>query len=329
VVFIPPEAPQLSVSTSGLDLSLSWNAVPDATGYILNYAPSPYSGPKSFTTMDVGTDTSFSATLRDGAAFTVAAQAYNDQGVSFYSNIESFVIEQTPPDIPEIPFAIIDWRTRESRSDYRVEWLSLPESIEREDVADLRLVNSQGETVLTIGDFKFESQPNAVFMNCLSGACATAEGINDKGYLANASDLPTGTYTYVLDTTSGATLSKEVVCKGQVLMPVISGLSVATSWNEDGSLYVEWVNPTNDPNWGLVKQFRINLRPVDGESSFKASFLTGYGNSITIPASDLALAFDEADLSSLRIRMQTRAIDAEGFHYARGLSDWINVHWPL
>lgn len=101
VFSIPPEAPELSVSTSGLDLSLSWNAVPDATGYILNYAPSPYSGPESFTTMDVGTDTSFSINLWDGAAFTVAVQAYNDQGVSFYSNIESFTIGQALPGLSD------------------------------------------------------------------------------------------------------------------------------------------------------------------------------------------------------------------------------------
>ena len=92
---LPPAAPRLSVSTSGLDLSLSWDSVPAATGYTLSYAPSPYSGPASIITTDVGVDTSFQAVLWDGAAFFAAVQAYNDQGVSDYSNIAQFTIQES------------------------------------------------------------------------------------------------------------------------------------------------------------------------------------------------------------------------------------------
>ena len=89
-----PTAPDLSVTTSGLNLTLSWNTVPDATGYLLSYAPSSsYTGTESFITKDMGGDTSFSAILWDEASFSVAVQAYNDQGSSSYSNIELFTIE--------------------------------------------------------------------------------------------------------------------------------------------------------------------------------------------------------------------------------------------
>ena len=98
VVSVPPTAPDLTVSISDLDLSLSWNAVPDATGYILSYVPSPYSGPASFITKDVGGETSFVAVLWEGAAFTVAVQAYNDQGNSGYSNIELFIMDYSDDD---------------------------------------------------------------------------------------------------------------------------------------------------------------------------------------------------------------------------------------
>jgi len=317
---ILPAAPELTATTSGLDLSLSWTAVTDATGYILSYAPtSSYSGPESFITNDVGGDTSFSAVLWEGAAFVAAVQAYNNQGVSDYSNIEPLTVD------PEIPFALIDWRTRESRSDYGVQWIEVPHSLKREDVVDLRLVNSQNETVRTYNDFEFVPSSESFHMDCLSGTCRTAEAINDAGYYSTGSDLTAGTYTFVLETTLGSTLEKESVYKGKIRMPIISGQSIASSWNVDGSLNVEWENPTTDPDWGLVKQIRLDVSSTNSGESITARFLPGFGNSITIPASELALVFNETDLSSLRIRMVTRAIDAEGFHYARGRSDWVDI----
>jgi len=36
------DAPSLSVSTSGLDISLSWTSITAATGYTLYYTPNPY-----------------------------------------------------------------------------------------------------------------------------------------------------------------------------------------------------------------------------------------------------------------------------------------------
>ncbi|MBF0233908.1 MAG: hypothetical protein HQK65_12845 [Desulfamplus sp.] len=38
------DAPVLTVTTSGLDLSLSWSPITEATGYNLYYASYPYSG---------------------------------------------------------------------------------------------------------------------------------------------------------------------------------------------------------------------------------------------------------------------------------------------
>ncbi len=98
VVPVPPTAPELSITTTGLNLSLSWAAVPDATGYIMSYAPSSsYTGPESFITKDMGGETTFAAVLWDGADFTVAVQAYNEQGNSGYSDIGHFVIQEPSP----------------------------------------------------------------------------------------------------------------------------------------------------------------------------------------------------------------------------------------
>jgi len=95
--FEAPSKPELMLTISGLQLSLSWYNVANADGYIFSYAPAPYTGPDTIRTIDMAAQTSFSIELWDGAAFFVAVQAYNDVGVSEYSNIEYFEIDYLPP----------------------------------------------------------------------------------------------------------------------------------------------------------------------------------------------------------------------------------------
>ena len=103
-------APKLSVSTDGVTVSLSWDSVPGATGYLLNYGPSPFAGPESFITKDVGLTTNFSTDLWDGAVFSVAVQAYNDSGISDFSNIERFILAvSTDSDV--IIITVTPWHT--------------------------------------------------------------------------------------------------------------------------------------------------------------------------------------------------------------------------
>ena len=68
------EAPTLTVSTAGTTLSLSWTSVAGATGYTLSYAPAPYTGPDTIGSIPMGTQTSWSATLWEGAAYDAAGQ---------------------------------------------------------------------------------------------------------------------------------------------------------------------------------------------------------------------------------------------------------------
>ena len=86
-------APNLMVTTSGTTISLSWTSVAAATGYTLYYAPSPYTGPDSIGSIDMGTQTGISVNLWEGAAFYVAVQAYDSVKSSGYSNIEYFIID--------------------------------------------------------------------------------------------------------------------------------------------------------------------------------------------------------------------------------------------
>jgi len=92
----PPPAPHLSVTTSGITVSLSWSAQVNAEGYTLFYAPYPYTGPETIVSVEMGTQTGISVNLWEGASFYVAIQAYNSFGNSGYSNIGYFVIDPLP-----------------------------------------------------------------------------------------------------------------------------------------------------------------------------------------------------------------------------------------
>ena len=91
VIEVPTE-PTLTVTTSGITVTVSWSSVPTASGYTLFYAPYPYTGPDSIRNVAMGTQTGGSFDLWGGAAFYVAVQAYNAVGSSGYSNIEYFII---------------------------------------------------------------------------------------------------------------------------------------------------------------------------------------------------------------------------------------------
>ena len=89
----PPAAPTLAATTTGINVSISWNAVSGATGYTLFYAPYPYIGPETIGNIDMGSKTNISADLWKGASFYVAVQAKNSTGSSGYSNIVHFVVD--------------------------------------------------------------------------------------------------------------------------------------------------------------------------------------------------------------------------------------------
>ena len=93
-------APKLTATTSGMTVLLSWTSVAGATGYALYYAPYPYAGPETIGRIDMGTKTSMSANLWEGAAFYVAIQAYDTVESSGYSNIEYFATNCTYSILP-------------------------------------------------------------------------------------------------------------------------------------------------------------------------------------------------------------------------------------
>jgi metallophosphoesterase (TIGR03768 family) len=91
-----PQPPVLSV-TNGSWVYLSWSEVAGATGYILTFAPMPYTGPASIVTVDMGTQKSVSGgELPAGSAFYAAVQSRDNTGASQYSNVVAVIIGSYP-----------------------------------------------------------------------------------------------------------------------------------------------------------------------------------------------------------------------------------------
>ncbi|MBC8420934.1 MAG: cytochrome C [Desulfobacterales bacterium] len=86
--------PIFSVIVAGTKVTGFWSAVEGATGYLLSYAPSPYTGPDTIVTLDMGTLNTISVDLQPGAAYLAAVQARDSTGLSVYSNIEGIKIPQ-------------------------------------------------------------------------------------------------------------------------------------------------------------------------------------------------------------------------------------------
>ncbi len=90
-----PSKPSLNVATNGNIVNISWD-VENADGYTFIFAP--YPGIEYVESFDIGSQTALSAELPDGTALYVVIQAYNSAGVSEYSNVEHFTIEQNSTD---------------------------------------------------------------------------------------------------------------------------------------------------------------------------------------------------------------------------------------
>jgi hypothetical protein len=112
------EAPSLTVTTSGVNVSLTWTPVSGATEYSLHYAPNPYTGPSSIQTVSMGTQTSYSTDLWYGASFFVTITSTDGSATSGYSNIELFTLEQTVPAQSFSPMTNIDGNGNSSNASW-------------------------------------------------------------------------------------------------------------------------------------------------------------------------------------------------------------------
>lgn len=89
-----PSAPVLYTNSEGLKVTLQWSAVSNVAGYRLFYAPYPFQGTETISSIDLGPKNNFSAKLWQQAAFYIAIQAYDTNlQHSDYSNTGFILIQ--------------------------------------------------------------------------------------------------------------------------------------------------------------------------------------------------------------------------------------------
>jgi len=111
-------APNLTITTSGNTVTLSWNAVLNADGYYLfadvSESGVDFDGAFEYQ-FDLGNVTSASFDLWEGACFYVALQAYNSDGSSDFSNFEYIFIQPSQfVTLPDALAAIVELATGNS-----------------------------------------------------------------------------------------------------------------------------------------------------------------------------------------------------------------------
>ena len=229
---------------------------------------------------------------------------------------------------PSLQFAYIQWRTYEDSSENKVRtWVTLPLSLTYADVTAVRIENSTGGVVASLagGELRPSNVSTFRFLDCFSGVCS-GHTSPDAGYYATLPEIPSGTYTYVLETTDGDVLKKDVYYAQGESLPVIDSETVSAAWDDDGNLMVSWVNPVTDSTWGDVEKLRLNIRGLD--DLYAKQFIVNLppsAASFTIPAQELSGYFTADELEQLEIQMQTREYeDVYDTNYARGVSDGVD-----
>ena len=87
----PPATPNLTLTTSETTVSVSWSTQVNAAGYALFYDRYPWDDTLT-SNIDMGSQTSASFNLWEGATFRLAVQAYNSFGNSNQSNMAYLII---------------------------------------------------------------------------------------------------------------------------------------------------------------------------------------------------------------------------------------------
>ena len=235
---------------------------------------------------------------------------------------------------PIISFAYVQWRSYEDSNEDKIRtWVTLPAALSYADVTSVRIEDPSGGVVASMagGELRQSNVATYRFLDCSSDVCS-GHTSPDAGYYATLSDLPTGEYTYIIETTEGEVLEKSMYYVQEKSLPVIDSETVEPVWNDDGSLTISWENPSTDPAWGDVEKLRLNLRSF--EAQYDKQFIVNLSpadTSFTIPAQELSGYFTDSELEHLKIEMQTREYeDTYDTNYARGVSDEVDFgNFPI
>lgn len=228
--------------------------------------------------------------------------------------------------------SFIQYRTYETSASNRfqgwIEYKSGDLSVQPADIAKVQLFDPSGTELLAFNGapvFRATKFQTATWDGSQFGA-ATSTGYAGYSFdLSGYTSLPSGNYTFETTLRNGRTFNTVVNFPGQVALPVVSSTAMNYTWNGDGSLTLNWNQPT-----GTFDTYRIVLaNPSNGLEVFYGSASPGT-TSVTLSAAMLQGVLTYGGLpptASLNWTMQTRNY-AGTVNTARGISNPVTILPP-
>jgi len=142
-------------------------------------------------------------------------------------------------------------------------------------------------------------------------------------FFPDGSEIPSGNYTYKVQTKSGDILKVSFGYPGREELPWVDSKKMEAEWLSNGDLRLSWMNPL-----GNYDQLRIFLLDQDGKLIFLAKIPTNM-EELTIPSELVQNINDYGVPTSVRWLIETRSYTTEGLNYARGISDEVDIPWSL
>jgi len=324
-VTTPLSAPTLSYTISGLELSVTWESVPDAVGYKLHYAPFPYTGPESIASIDLGSSSSFDYTLWEGAAFYIAVQAYDaQQKHSDYSNIVQFVINSNTPQY-NIEYQMLRHDNHHYFGERYRGYLSFTKNnlpLTPQDFSSLSVVNGRGESI----PLSWISDMDTFYFitaDCRAEPCTWDPPATETGISFNIDTLPLDDYTVTIDMVDER-ISTTISYNEDIAVPIIKAETMQAKW-QGSDLILSWTNPVNQPNWNKVTRLKIGLYTTDGFAA--GIYVSPTSNSVVVPSALISDIENYGEGSLYGWSIQTRAYteNASNLQNARGWSQFVNL----
>ena len=228
----------------------------------------------------------------------------------------------------------IQYRTYEdSTLDHYHAWIDYKDSGQLMDDWDFwgaSLVDSLGNSLSSTPSFWKADYLQGNWNGTDFGTVA-AGGYSGFSFNLSGLTIPAGDYTFVTQLNGGAEIQTPISYPGQQFAPLVLSSSMKYSWNDDGSLTLNWTEPG-----GKFDSYRIQL--LETSSAYQGNsgevFIAKADpgtSSVTLSAALLQQIYTAQGISSqvpLTWVMQTRIYDTNNNNSARAISNGVTIDPP-
>jgi hypothetical protein len=270
-------------------------------------------------------DSAISMTLNAGT-YVIAANAFDVAATGDYTlSVEVNTYSVAAP-------TYLQYRSFENpASDHFRAWIDLRKNnnfIQESDIQSVQLFDVNNMPFAPAVPPQFVSGPYTIASwNTLSGQFEQVAADGQSGFFLNLSNhlsITTGTWTFVAQTTGGATLTYNLNFPGQVSLMPVAAIIMVPVWNLDGSLTLLWTEPADN-----FEQYRVRLTDASGQDIFYGKVPKGT-NQVTLDVGLIQTISQTAQINApttVNWSMQTRNYDGSN-NYARSVSNAIPIAWP-